>query len=100
MSDPQTQTPAAPRDQTPVAVNLDEERMYRANDADTSATTVGPGPAVVPKWVAEEWGVEYKAAPAGGTKDLPRAEGSPESKPGAEGSTPKAGSRDKPEQSR
>jgi hypothetical protein len=78
------QTKDAPRDTTPVLVNLDVERMYRAEDTDTTAVTVGPGPAVVPKWVAEAWGVEYKPAP---------------SEPGKL-DAPKPGAKDRPEPSR
>ena len=38
-----------------VKVTLDIARMYRANDSDTVAITVGPGEVEVPAWVAEEW---------------------------------------------
>lgn len=38
-----------------VKVTLDQARMYRANHADTTAITVGPGEVEVPAWVAAEW---------------------------------------------
>ncbi len=47
----------AERDATPVKVTLDRSRLYRVNDADTEAVTVGPGEVEVPTWAAQAWGL-------------------------------------------
>lgn len=47
----------AERDETPIEVELDRSRPYRANDEHTEAIWVGPGKVKVPRWVADEWGL-------------------------------------------
>lgn len=46
-----------------VTVNLDQQRMYRANHEDTTAITVGPGDVEVPAWVAEHWATSEAPQP-------------------------------------
>lgn len=47
----------AQRDTTMVPVTLDRQRMYRLNDTDRAAISVGPGEVEVPRWVAQAWGI-------------------------------------------
>jgi hypothetical protein len=72
----------ADRDKTPIKVKLDVARMFRADDADTEAVTVGPGEVEVPKWVALEWGL-LPAAAVAKTKE-PTSEPAPTPTPTAE----------------
>ncbi len=65
----------ADRDATPVKVTLDRERLYRVNDADTEAVTVGPGEVEVPTWAAQAWGLVPSSAM--GTTDQAEATAQP-----------------------
>lgn len=47
----------AKRNEEMVSVTLNRQRPYRAKDSDRDAILVGPGAAMVPRWVAEKWGM-------------------------------------------
>lgn len=42
-----------------VTVVLDRRRPYRVRQTDRTAIWVGPGPVQVPRWVAENWRMEF-----------------------------------------
>lgn len=52
---------AEERDNTPVIVQLDQQRQYR-NRETMQVITVGPGKATVPRNVADRWGLDSKRA--------------------------------------
>lgn len=62
------------RDETLVTINLDAPRPYRDRET-MQVTTIGPGEATVPRYVAQRWGIEEQDAPLAepweGYADLP-----------------------------
>lgn len=67
----------AKRNEEMIGVTLNRKRPYRAKDSDRDAVWVGPGAAMVPRWVAEKWGMveTLPAAPPTGFEVNPETGG-------------------------